>query len=109
MPSFSPEITDFWSASFVGDVLASADRFTVTVNSDFEEDSPAMVLHTAENGVRAVLSPGLAAALSPTTGQVTPARLCAPSAGLRLKGATSRNIAASSTTMRRWRLPEPRA
>lgn len=70
MPSFSPEITDFWSVSFAGDVLASADRFTVTVNPDLDDDGPAMVLHTAENGVRAVLSPTLAAALPPMAGEM---------------------------------------
>ncbi|WP_077963243.1 GNAT family N-acetyltransferase [Ensifer adhaerens] len=70
MPLFSPEITDFWNASFSGDVLASADRFTVAVNPDLDEDSPAMVLHTAENGVIMVLSPPLAAALSSAAGQV---------------------------------------
>ena len=69
MPLFSPEIIDFWNASFAGDVLASADRFTVAVNPDHDEDSPAMVLHTAENGVIVALSPALAAALSPAAGQ----------------------------------------
>lgn len=69
MPLFSPEIIDFWNASFAGDVLASADRFAVVVNPDHDEDSPAMVLHTAENGVIAALSPALAAALSPAVGR----------------------------------------
>ncbi|KQZ54074.1 MULTISPECIES: GNAT family N-acetyltransferase [Ensifer] len=70
MPPFSPEITDFWNASFAGDVRASADRFTVVVNPDLDEDSPAMVLHTAENGVIVALSPALGAALSSAAGQV---------------------------------------
>jgi hypothetical protein len=70
MPPFSPEITDFWNASFAGDVRASADRFTVVVNPDLDEESPAMVLHTAENGVIVALSPALGAALSSAAGQV---------------------------------------
>lgn len=70
MPLFSPEITEFWNASTKGDVLAAADGFTVTVNPDLDEDSPAMVLRTAENGVMVALSPALAAALSPTAGRM---------------------------------------
>ncbi len=75
MPSFSPEVTDFWKGSFAGDVLARADRFTVTVNSDLDEDSPAMVLETAENGVMAVLSPTLASAVLSAGQALTEAEL----------------------------------